>query len=121
MKVLIAIDDSQFSSQAVDSVLEQVWPANTEFRVITIVEPVYSYAYAGADMAPIYESLQEFEKDCLKMIDNKTSQLKKRFPDSKVSGQVVEGMITSAIVEEAKTWNADLIVLGSHGRTGLKR
>lgn len=34
---------------------------------------------------------------------------------------VREGDPRSAIVDEAKEWGADLIVVGSHGRTGLTR
>jgi nucleotide-binding universal stress UspA family protein len=121
MRVLISIDDSECSSRAVDSVLAQTWPAESEFRIITIVEPVYSYAYTGADMAPIFESQKEFEKECRKMIDVKIIELKKKFPEHPVSGDVIEGIIATAIVEEAKTWHADLIVLGSHGRKGFRK
>jgi nucleotide-binding universal stress UspA family protein len=34
---------------------------------------------------------------------------------------VREGDPRSVIVDEAEDWKADLIVVGSHGRTGLKR
>jgi nucleotide-binding universal stress UspA family protein len=34
---------------------------------------------------------------------------------------VREGDARSAILDEADSWGADLIVVGSHGRTGLKR
>jgi nucleotide-binding universal stress UspA family protein len=32
----------------------------------------------------------------------------------------VEGVPWSAIVERARHWHCDLIVIGTHGRTGLK-
>jgi nucleotide-binding universal stress UspA family protein len=35
--------------------------------------------------------------------------------------RTTKGKIYEQIVEEAKEWNADLIVLGSHGRTGAER
>ena len=34
---------------------------------------------------------------------------------------VREGDARSVIVDEAKDWDADLIILGSHGYTGFKR
>jgi len=34
---------------------------------------------------------------------------------------VLSGNPKEVILEEAKDWNADLIVVGSHGRRGLKR
>ncbi len=39
----------------------------------------------------------------------------------KVSTSVATGDAKAVIVEEAAEWKADLIVLGSHGRTGLER
>ena len=39
----------------------------------------------------------------------------------KVSSSIEEGDARSVILREAEAWDADLIVLGSHGRTGLVR
>lgn len=41
--------------------------------------------------------------------------------DVSVETAVREGDPRSAIVDEAGEWGADLIVVGSHGRTGVKR
>jgi nucleotide-binding universal stress UspA family protein len=38
-----------------------------------------------------------------------------------VTTAVVQGDPKSIILDNAKTWGADLIVLGSHGRKGLER
>jgi nucleotide-binding universal stress UspA family protein len=38
-----------------------------------------------------------------------------------VDSAIREADPRSAIVDEASEWGADLIVMGSHGRTGLKR
>jgi nucleotide-binding universal stress UspA family protein len=37
------------------------------------------------------------------------------------SGAVLAGNPKNVILEEAKKWDADLIVVGSHGRRGFKR
>jgi len=39
----------------------------------------------------------------------------------KVSGAVLSGNVKDVILEEARQWDADLIVVGSHGRRGFKR
>ncbi|MFN2407796.1 MAG: universal stress protein [Pyrinomonadaceae bacterium] len=39
----------------------------------------------------------------------------------KASGEVLSGKPKEIILEDAKKWNADLIVVGSHGRRGFKR
>jgi nucleotide-binding universal stress UspA family protein len=35
--------------------------------------------------------------------------------------KVMRGDAKSAILDDAKSWGADLIVMGSHGRRGLER
>jgi nucleotide-binding universal stress UspA family protein len=50
----------------------------------------------------------------------KTSETLKR-KGLKVESAVREGDARFEIVEEARKWSADLIVLGSHGYTGIKR
>jgi nucleotide-binding universal stress UspA family protein len=42
-------------------------------------------------------------------------------PGLSVETAVLEGDPRTAIVDAADEWQADLIVVGSHGRTGLKR
>jgi nucleotide-binding universal stress UspA family protein len=37
-----------------------------------------------------------------------------------LTGAVVSGYPKAAIVDEAKVWGADLIVVGAHGRRGLE-
>jgi nucleotide-binding universal stress UspA family protein len=39
----------------------------------------------------------------------------------RVDTRVRRGNPRKEIVEEAKTWGADLVLVGSHGRTGLRR
>jgi nucleotide-binding universal stress UspA family protein len=39
----------------------------------------------------------------------------------KITGEVIKGNPRSAILDEAESWGADFIILGSHGYTGLKR
>jgi nucleotide-binding universal stress UspA family protein len=35
--------------------------------------------------------------------------------------EVIAGRVCDVVVEEASTWKADLIVLGTHGRRGVRR
>lgn len=47
--------------------------------------------------------------------------LASRITDVPVETQVLTGLPGVAIVSAARDWNADLIVMGSHGRTGIGR
>ena len=39
----------------------------------------------------------------------------------KISGEVIAGRTARRIIDRAKNWHADLIVVGTHQRRGLKR
>lgn len=123
MKILIGVDDSTCSVHALESIVERKWPEDTEFRVITVVEPiVVTYGFAGCYVT---EMMLKAEKEIVAhskhLIDEATARLKAVFGETKVSGDVLHGYIADSIIEEAKAWDADLIVVGSHGRKGFQR
>lgn len=122
MKVLIAIDDSNCSSNAVDSAAGQTWQDGTEFRIISVMAPIYNeYLLAGL-CAPSLEEMQtEYKNQLQQLIDQKIIQLKKSHPKNVISGSVISGEIAESILNYARDWDSDLIIIGSHGRTGLEK
>ncbi|MFA6208958.1 MAG: universal stress protein [Candidatus Obscuribacterales bacterium] len=122
MKVLIAIDDSNCSSNAVDSAAGQTWQDDTEFRLISVMAPIYNeYLLAGL-CAPSLEEMQtEYKNQLQQLIDQKIIQLKKSHPQNLINGSVISGEIAESILNYARDWDSDLIILGSHGRTGLDK
>lgn len=124
MKVLIALDQSDCSDMAFQSVLKRTWPANSEFRLISVFEPIASTCvgwHAAYVPVTMIEAEQTLRQDRKKYMEEKVSEAKTCFKDSKVDGRVIEGYPWQEIVDEASSWNADLIVVGSHGRSGLSR
>lgn len=123
MKVLIAADESEFSRSALNSVLERPWPAQTEFLILSVVPyipPAYGdwqlgYAHSAREAQSALNTLH------LDTVSEYESRLRQTFTDSKIEGKVVTGSIRDCIVDEAESWEADLIVMGSHGRTGMSR
>jgi nucleotide-binding universal stress UspA family protein len=121
MKVLVAIDGSRFSQAALDSVASRPWPPDTEIRVLHVVEP--PSLLMGREMAAydpefeaVWKALRENAKD---IVEKAAAQL--RAAKMNVSTALVEGDPKSQILDLAKEWKADMIILGSHGRTGLNR
>jgi len=120
MKILLAIDDSQFSEAVVQALIAQFDPARTEVRVIHVIEPIS--VSAPPQMDPQYfPELREQVKGAQELVERAAHKL--REAGFKVSTTVEKGDARSVIVDQAApaAWNADLIVLGSHGRKGLKR
>ncbi len=123
MKVLIAIETSQCSQAAFDAVVRRPWPESTEFEIVTVVEPlVVGYVYAdSASSRAVEEAQTAYINSCRQFLGEKTRLLAECFPDKTVSCRVLEGRVAESIVDEARRLQADLIILGSHGRRGLNR
>jgi len=121
MKVLLAIDKSEYSVEATKEVAKRPWPSKTIVRVLSVVEPIPPpAAELWYDASGSLERVQqEMTKRATKLTQKISETLRKK--GLKVESAVREGDARSLIVDEARKWSADLIVLGSHGYSGIKR
>jgi nucleotide-binding universal stress UspA family protein len=121
MKILLAVDDSEYSALAAREVAKRPWPRGATVRVLTVAEPFPPIAmepwYGGREsLIHIGKEVKQGAQD----LANKTAEsLKKK--GIKTQAVVLEGDPRFRIVDEADRWAADLIVMGSHGYTGIKR
>jgi nucleotide-binding universal stress UspA family protein len=122
MKVLLALDDSEFSRGALRAVLTRFRRENTELRLIHVIEPVFSYISddTGILLLPsVAKEEAKRRKRALAVLRSATRVL--REGGFKVGDVLDEGDPKQAILSHAEKWKPDLIVVGSHGRTGLGR
>jgi nucleotide-binding universal stress UspA family protein len=122
MKILLAIDHSKFSQEAMRTIARQFRAKGVEVRVLHVVEPIS--AYISADMIPhfvphITKVEEERRKEARELVQRAVRQLRKA--GFKTSEIVEAGDPKIRIVDHAANWRADLIVLGSHGWKGLSR
>ena len=120
MKILIATDGSEFSQKAIERVCEigsEQWK-DPSFRVISVYEELVPMdAGPFALSADYYSEFDRVSKEqTQKSVDEALEKIKRHFPDSSVASTVILGRPDQAIVSEAESWKADLIVVGSHGR-----
>ena len=123
MKILIPMDESEYSKAALDAVLERPWPATAEFKIITIVEPFHPEA-AGwqTNYVPLAIEAQRMHIEAAeKLVQESSRALKEKFGEQNVTAEVIEGYIKEKILDVASHWPASLIVVGSHGRRGFGR
>jgi universal stress protein A len=120
MKILLAIDDSKFSEAAVQTVIQQA-RRQDEIRVLHVLEPpspIAARMTAGYD--PAFDAeWWETKKERAQMLVEKTAELL-RSKGLNATAAVAEGHTKSKILDTARDGGADLIVLGSHGRTRLE-
>jgi nucleotide-binding universal stress UspA family protein len=124
MKILAAIDGSGCSEAVVDEIILRPWPKDSEVKLITAVEltaPVTADSWA---LDPKY--LDQMDNIAVRqaeaVMDRAMGRLEYRpNPDLKISREVLRGSPREVILTEADQWKADLVLVGSHGRHGLKR
>jgi nucleotide-binding universal stress UspA family protein len=123
MNILVAIDDSTFSDAAVESVTERTWPEGSKFKLLSVVEPFHpEYAGWHTNYMPVaIEAQKELVEAAKALVNERVKRLTAAFGRQSVLAEVREGYVTDTILEAAKEWPADLIVVGSHGRTGITR
>ncbi len=117
MKILIGIDDSKVSGDVSRAVVAQFRTEHTQIRVLHVLQPV---APAPPQMAPGYApELEDQKKPARELVERIAKEL--RSAGFKVNVAVEIGDIRETIIDSAAEWGADLIVVGSHGQSGIKR
>lgn len=125
MKIIIATDGSEFGTAALRFVTRLICEPDTKIEIVTVIEPA-----AGTEFETIIESVEELTrpdnpeaKADRDMLETAREWLMENCANEyvSVSTKVLAGPAARAIVEEAEAWNAELIVVGSHGRGFWKR
>ena len=121
MRILVAIDDSRFSQAAIETVIEQARPQDTDVRILHVVEsPPLLVAREMGGYEPALETALESQKQNAEALVMKAAELL-RARGLKVAATLELGDAKSKILDVAEEWRADLIVVGSHGRRGFER
>lgn len=124
MKILLAIDGSSFSDEAVKEVARRPWPTGSEVRVVSVVEPpLLPTVESWVPPDNYIEALEKAGEDQARAIIGKAADriTKEQGDKLRVSTAIVRGHPKHAIIDEAEAWEADLIVVGSHGYRGLTK
>ena len=122
MKILLVTDGSNFSKMAIDACQKiVVRPETTSFKIISAVEfptMLPSDPFIGAS-ADYYDRIEQAGHNQAKeFVEESAAQLRSLFSGVALdlTTEVLDGSPERVIVEKAESWNADLIVIGSHGR-----
>lgn len=120
MRILLATDGSSNSVAAAQSIAERPWPQGTELKIISVAETVPLVGEPWYLEPGLMQSLVDDQiKYAQKAVSSAEQIIKAGHLRSSTTAPV--GIASGAILDEADAWEADLIVLGSHGRHGLER
>jgi nucleotide-binding universal stress UspA family protein len=121
MKILIGVDDSPHSRAAVEFVRKMAWPKNSSIVVLSVVRPVVAVYAETYVPAPSY--VEQMTEDAVRFHEETASGAERELQAAGLTttARTVHGDPRTALVEAARTEHADLVVVGSHGRTGMSK
>lgn len=111
MKLLVAIDSSEASQAVVQEVAARSWPSQTDVEILNVMEPAHLWA-----VTPTAEETRLFSTD---LVLRASDELRAR--GLEVSGVAMQGDPKRIVLERAEATKPDLVFVGSHGGSALKR
>jgi len=127
LKILLGTDGSEFSSKAAYSVANRPWPPRSQVRIMSVQELMVPEAVAASSLQySVYSerSMDEVAEVTRKRAADAVAQARSILGSAHLaicdtSQDVPVGDPRTILLDEAKSWEADLIVVGSHGRRGF--
>lgn len=121
MKIVLGFDDSPHAQSALRWICRQKWPEHTRVLVVSAVRAplsVYAEVYAPAMPYPT-EVVDDLVKHHKELAGAAEGDL--RLAGLDTESRVLQGDPREVLVDVARAEGADLVVVGSHGRTGFAR
>ena len=122
-RILVATDGSTLSKKAVTSAIGLAAACGAELIALKVV-PRYPQAYFEGSIPLSVQDVSRVEKQ---WTDTAQAAVDAVVKSAKSKNVVAKGItaksdvVSDAIIAAAKKQNADLIVMASHGRKGIKR
>ena len=117
-QILFATDFSAPSKHAQEYAVELAKVLGAQLHVLNVVKDPHPLpSVAGLIVGPTKEVLPQIVKNAEQILERQISDDLARYP--RVQHAVKAGDPTLQIIDYAGTHNIDLIVIGTHGRTGL--
>ncbi|MGN6214428.1 universal stress protein [Parafilimonas sp.] len=112
-KILIAVDDSPVAEKVALEGLLLGKQLNAGMALISVADIAFVMAEGGVTPREMTEMIKDDLKKVQKML------IKNIFKEQKVWSFIEEGTPADMIKKTCDEWEASLIVIGTHGRTGL--
>lgn len=122
-RILVATDGSTLSKKAVTSAIELAATCGALLIALKVV-PRYPQAYFEGSIPLPVEDIARVEKQWMESAQSLLAAVEKSAKAKGVSSQAVtvkSDVVSDAIIAAAKKHKAELIVMASHGRKGIKR
>lgn len=117
-QILVPIDGSDCSLSALDVAAQFARDQQARLNICTVVDPAKAAAMAFGEATMAAACLDALDEEGKALLEGAAVQVRDICP---AEVQLLEGPTVESIIDYAKTLAADMLVIGSHGRTGLPR
>jgi nucleotide-binding universal stress UspA family protein len=118
-RILVPVDDSETSRRALIEAMRFCCDQHGRVRLVHVID-LAQFTWGGAEFVDVGELQSNLKASGRKVLDD--AALRMSGQGLEVETALVEiwgGHLSTAIIEDATAWAADIIVMGSHGGTGL--
>lgn len=121
--IMLALDGSKVSDSLVDELIKLTKDQSPNVRIIHVVDE--SFVHYGGPSFDYLSIIAAWRKDGEKILENAAKKIEKQSsikPETSILElKPFQGRVAEVIVEAAKEWPADLLIIGTHGRRGFSR
>lgn len=120
--ILVPLDGSAFSAAALPVAAAFARRTGAELHIVTVFDPsaFLNFRAAGSTLPAFTPSIaDEQRRAMLASVQERAASIANT--GVRASGTLLEGTIVEALAEHAETTNADLVIMTTHGRSGLDR
>lgn len=121
-RILVAVDGSQTSERALQAAVSLAIELQAQLRIVHAAD--IANINQGAEFpnrSRVTESIIKNGQDILRSSEAPAASAGVAVETKLITIEKLKQRIPEAIAEEAETWPADLVVIGTHGRRGLAR
>ncbi len=121
-RILVPVDGSPTSNRGLDEAMKLAKLTGAQLKLIHVVDELAFVS--GLDIFAGYsvDLIGLLKAGGKKILDDATAHAKAGGVDAEVVMlDNFGGRVSDLVVDEAARWRADLIVIGTHGRRGIKR
>ncbi|PXW23139.1 universal stress protein [Paraburkholderia caballeronis] len=121
-KILVAMDGSDTSVEALDEALRMASVTQGDLRVVCVVDQVPFLPYAGYyDPGALIDAARKDSAKVLENAQNAIARMGMKGDTELAETESVADDVPTCLKRCADRYGADLVVMGTHGRRGLKR
>ncbi len=121
MKILIPYDGSDCSDVALNDLKYAGLPPQAEVKILSVADAWLPIGVDFMKSGVPGEYVAKSAADAVQFVKKASEDIKNEFEDWNLQTDILVGSPASVIIEEAEKWGAQLIVMGSHGRSFLGR